>query len=482
MQIKQTHSKGLKRTFDVIFPAKDIEAKINAQLEKIGAKAKVPGFRPGKIPLVILKQRYQTEALSKVLDQCVDESVVKVIKDNELQPCMKPKVDLKSFNDKEDLVFSINMEVLPTIGDIKFDNLSFEKYSVKVPHKTVQQVLENFALRTRETHPLKKRRKTKMGDIVIIDFEGFIKDEPIEGGQGQNHLLELGSGSFVPGFEDQLIDQEKGTRIDVKVTFPKDYHEKHYARKSARFNVHLKDIHEAEPPVVDDKLAKKLGFSSVKEMEEGVKKSISKDYDAQAFISTKRHVLDALAERFIFEAPQSMVDLEFENIWRQFCEEVGIDQSKAANVNAKGKVGSKTFEEITGQTEDILRAEYKIIAERRVRLGLLLAEIGRRNNIKVASQELASAVKAKALEYPGQEKRVFDYYRDNEAALNSLKAPIFENKVIDYILTQVKISEKSITPEDLQKLLLKDEEDAEKQVLSQVKKKKIAGRNKESKE
>ena len=175
MQIKQTHSEGLNRSFEVIFPAKDIEAKINAQLEKIGEKAKVPGFRPGKIPLSILKQRFQTDALSKVLDKCVEESVVKVLKDNDLRPSLRPKVDVKSFNDKEDLVFSIDMEILPTIGDIKYENMSFEKYAVKVPEKTIQQVLENFAVRTRKTHPLKTLRKTKNGDVVIIHFQLFIQ-------------------------------------------------------------------------------------------------------------------------------------------------------------------------------------------------------------------------------------------------------------------------------------------------------------------
>lgn len=468
MQIKQTLSEGLKRSFQITFPAKDIESKVNAQLEKIGQKAKIPGFRPGKVPLPILKQRYHNEAISKTLDACVDVAVKQVVKENDLKPALKPKVEIESFDQGKDLVFNISLEILPTIGEVKFKDLAFEKYVVEVPEKTIKQVLDNFANRTRETRPLAKLRKTKKGDVAIIDFEGFIEDEPIEGGKGQDHALELGSGSFIPGFEDQLIDQEKGARLDVKVTFPKDYHEKHYANKPARFDVHLKDIHELDLAVVDEKLAERLGFETVQEMQEGVKASLAKDYNAQAFISTKRHVLDALAERFTFDVPQNMIEIEFENIWNQLCQELGIDQGNAANANAKGKKGSKTFEEAAGQSEEVLRAEYKLIAERRVRLGLLLAEIGNRNNITVTQQEFVNALTAKAREFPGQEKQVFDFYRSNESAMASIRAPIFENKVVDFILTEAKVSEKSITPEDLEKLLAKDEEDAEKQILAQV--------------
>lgn len=469
MQIKQTLSEGLKRSFQVTFPAKDIESKVNAQLEKIGQKAKIPGFRPGKVPLPILKQRYHNDALSKALDACVDVAVKQVLKENDLRPALKPNVELDTFDQGKDLVFSVNLETLPTIGDINFNDLAFEKYVVEVPEKTINQVLENFASRTRETRPLAKLRKTKKGDVAIIDFEGFIENEPIEGGKGQNHALELGSGSFIPGFEDQLIDQEKGARLDVKVTFPKDYHEKNYASKPAHFDVHLKDIHEVDPAAIDEKLAQKLGFKTVKEMKEGVKESLAKDYNSQAFVSTKRHVLDALAERFTFDVPQNMVDLEFENIWNQLCQELGVDQGNAANANVKGQKGSKTFEEAAGQSEDILRAEYRLIAERRVRLGLLLAEIGTRNKIAVTQSELIAALTARAREFPGQEKQVFEFYRSNESAMASLRAPIFENKVVDYILSQAKVSEKSLTPEELQKLLAKDEEEAEKQILAQVK-------------
>ncbi len=472
MQIKETFSQGLKRKYDIFFPAKDIETKLNARLEDIGKRAKIPGFRPGKVPLPLLKQRYKAEALSEVIEGCVEKGIQQTLKDNNLKPALKPKVNINSIEEGKDLTFTIDMEILPIIGDIKFDNLAFEKYVVTIPPEAISSVLEKLAKQSRKTHPLQKLRKTKKGDIVIIDFEGFIEDNPIEGGSGKDYALELGSGSFIPGFEDQLINQEKGAHVEVKVTFPKDYQETHYANKPSRFNVTITDIHEADSIEIDTALAAKLGFDSLKAMKEWVEKSIANDYAAQTFLNTKRHVLDALAERFPFEVPQNMTDLEFDSIWDQLCRELGVNQTQAANANVKDKIGSKTFEEAAGKSEEELRKEYKMIAERRVRLGILLAEIGTRNNITVTNQELMGALTARAREFPGQENEVFDFYRNNESALATLRAPIFENKVIEFILGQTKVTEKSITPEELEKFLIREEEEAEKKISSEAKKSK----------
>ena len=470
MQITETLSQGLKREFEVTVPAKEIEVKLNTHLVSIGKKVKVPGFRPGKMPLPLLKQRYKSDALSEVLEELVEKGAQQIIKDNKLKLALKPKVNLKSFEEGKDLVFEVNLEILPTIGTIKLDDFSFEKHIVTVPSKAISGVLENLAKRNRKTRPLQKLRKTQKGDIVIIDFEGFIEKEPIEGGASKNHALELGSGTFIPGFEEQLIGQEKGAHVNVKVTFPKEYHEERYANKPARFDVKIIDIHEADPIVIDTALAETLGFESLEAMKEWVEKSISKDYVTQSFLNTKRHVLDALAERFTFEVPQNMVELEFKNIWDQLCRELGIDQSEAANANAENKAGAKSFEEAAGKKEEDLKREYEAIAERRVRLGILLAEIGNRENITVTNQELMNALTVRAREFPGQEKEVFDFYRNNESAMASLKAPLFENKVIEFILGKSKVTEKSITPEELEKLLSFEEKEAEKKISLEAKK------------
>jgi len=470
MQIKETLSQGLKRQYEVVVPAKELKEKITVQLETLGKKVKVPGFRPGKVPLPLLKQRYNNDALSKVLEDCVEKGAQQIIKENNLKPALKPKVDIVSFDEEKDLTFKVNLEILPVINDIKLDKLSFERFVIKVPEKEITDFIERLAKQSRETHPLKTSRKTKRGDIVILDFEGFIDNKPIEGGAGKDHKLELGSNSFIPGFEEQLIGQEKGAELDVKLTFPKEYHATEYANKPARFHVKVTDIHEVHPIIIDAKLAKKIGFETVKEMKEFVEKNISQNYESKSFINTKRQVLDALAERFPFEVPPSMVELEFEGIWKQLCKELGIDESSAANANAEGKVGAKEFKETTGRSEAELRKEYKLIAERRVRLGILLAEIGNRNKITVTQQELLNALNARAREFSGQEKEVFDFYRSNDSAMASLRAPIFENKVIEYILSETKVTEKTITPEDLEKQLILEEEKAEKKLTSDAKK------------
>ena len=482
MQIIETLSQGLKRTFEISFSANDIETKLNARLEAIGKRAKIPGFRPGKVPLPLLKQRYKAEALSEVIEACVEKGVEHAVKENDLKPSLKPKVSLKSFEEGKDLTFNVDMEILPTIGDIKLDDLSFEKHVVTIPPEAISRVLENLARQTRKTRPLKELRKTEKGDIAIIDFEGFIENEPIEGGSGKDHALELGAGTFIPGFEEQLINQEKGSHVDVKVTFPKDYDAADYADKLAHFNVTITDIHEADPIVINDALAKNIGFESLESMNEWVEKSISKDYTAKCFLNTKRHVLDALAERYPFDVPENMTDLEFENIWVQLCQELGIDQGEdeAANTNVKDKVKSKTFEEAAGKSEEQLRKEYQLIAERRVRLGILLAEIGKRHNITVTNQELMNALAAQARSYPGQEQEVYDFYRKNNSAMATLRAPIFENKVIEFILDTAKVTEKPITPEDLEKLLLLEEEEAEKKISSRAEKPKGSSKKKDS--
>ncbi len=464
MQIIETLNQGLKREFDITIPAKDMNSHLVTRLEVIGKRVKIPGFRPGKVPLPLLKQRYQTDALRDVIENCVDKAVKQTVKDHNLKLALKPNVTLTSYEEGKELTFHMDLEVLPVIEEIKLDGFSFEKYVVSIPSEQVSDVLTNLAKRHRESQPLQKPRKSKKGDIVIIDFKGFIGEDSIEGGEGQDYPLELGSNSFIPGFEDQLVGHDKGMQVKVNVTFPKEYHEERYADKPARFDVTIKDIHELPPVAIDAALAEKLGFKSLKDMEAAIQENLSKDYLAQSFLNTKRHVLDALAERFTFEVPQRMIDLEFDNIWSQLLRELGIDQSQAANIDGK------TFKDATGKSEEDLRKDYHVIAERRVRLGILLAEIGNRNKINVSNDELGEALMNRAREFPGQEREVFDFYRNNESALATLRAPLFENKVVDFILDQSKIKEISATPEELEKILLREEEEAEKKISTTPKK------------
>lgn len=458
MNVKNTLSTNLKRDFEVTISAADIEADLLTQLETIGKKAKISGFRPGKIPLPLLKQRYQDSALKEVLEVSVDKAIKKVVKDNDLRPALQPKVTVTSYEEGKDLVLTINIEILPVVGDIDLKGLSFDKYVVTIPSKQLDEALQGIAKQHRTSNSLKKDRKSQKGDVVVIDFKGFIDGTPIAGGEGHDYSLELGSNSFIPGFEDQLIGHDKGAAVEVKVAFPKEYHEANYAGKAAHFDVTIKDIHTLDPADIDEKLAEKVGFESLKAMKEAVEKNFAHEYTAQSFLNTKRQVFDAMAEKFSFEIPEGMIELEFNNIWATLLNELGIDQGKSANKDGK------TFEEATGKSEAELRKDYRVIAERRVRLGIVVAELGNREKISVSQKELMDAVIERARAFPGQEQKVVDFYRNTPSAMDSLRAPIFENKVVEFILEKSKIKEIPVTPEELEKKLLSEEEAAGKRI------------------
>lgn len=471
MLIKNTLTKGLQRHFDVTIEAHDIETDLDRRLESLGKTVKIAGFRPGKIPLFILKQRYKDSAFKDILEGYREQSVKQIVKDIGLQPALKPRVTIKSYEEGKDLVLSVEGEFLPVLGDLTFDDLSLERYVVDVPSSQVDETLENLAKQNPERRPVKKARKTEKGDLVVIDFKGFINEKSIEGGTGVNYSLELGSGAFIPGFEDQLIGHSKGDKVDVNVVFPEDYPQKPYAGKPAHFEVILKDIQELHTPLKDDVFAKRLGVESLKDLKEAIQKNLSGEYERQSFLNVKRQVFDFLSEKIKCESPPTMVALEFRNIWAQLLQEAGISEDQSANKNGP------TFKEATGKTEEELRQDYQMLAERRVRLGIIIGEIANRENIRVSQQELMQAVMAKAREFPGQEKKFIDFYRDTPSALETLRAPLFEDKVVEFILTRCKVKDISTTPEKLQKILLKEEEEAEKRISSSAKKKKKGGRD-----
>lgn len=459
MKIKETLNKGLKREYELVIPADFIETKLNARLQKLGKKAKVPGFRPGKVPLEMLKQQYGMEVLGEVLETTVDDGIKKIVQDNKLQPSLRPEIDAKKqYEEGKDLEVTVKMEVLPEVQEVKLDGMKIEKLTPKVDQKKVDQAIDDLAKRHRDTKPIEKARKTKKGDIAIIDFEGWVGKKAIEGGKGENHPLELGSNEFIPGFEEQLIGKDKGEKVEVKLTFPADYGQPDLAGQDARFEVTIKDIHEAEKPKIDDGLAKKMGFEDLKSCREAIEGFITREDKDLAFMHTKRSVLDSLEEKCKLEVPENMVKAEYDSIWHQMLHEAGIGhECSAASANGN-KVEGKTFKDATGKTEAELKKEYEAIAQRRVRLGLLLADIGKRNEITVAEGEITQALIAEARRYPGQEKEVIDYYRNNNNALASLRAPIFEDKVVEFILSKAKVTEKEVTHDQLKDLLEADDE------------------------
>lgn len=453
MQIKETLSKGLKREYNLVIPADYIEKKVELKLTQLGKRAKIAGFRPGKIPMPMLKQRYGMEVLGEALEQAVEDGIETIVKKHDLKPALRPEIDAsEKYQEGKDLTVTVKMECLPEVAEIKLDDMKFEKLEPKVDPKKIDEAILQAGKSHRETKPLAKARKTKAGDIAIIDFDGKVGDEAITGGSATDHPLELGSNTFIPGFEDQLIGHDKGAHVEVKVTFPKEYGESKLAGQEARFQVTIKDIHEPQALEINEDLAKKLGFEGLDKCREAVKGFLSRDDHAMAFMHTKRCVLDALASKCTFEVPGKMIEAEFESIWKQMLREAGLDGADAANKNAK-----KSFEESTGSKEEDLRKEYLGIAERRVRLGLVLADIGQRNKVSVSDHEMTNALIAEARRYPGQEKDVIEYYRKNSQAMAALRAPLFEDKVIEYILSQAKVTTKEVTSEELLKIMSEDD-------------------------
>jgi len=438
MQVKEIKSEGLKHELEVVVPANDIAKHVETKLLEVGKTVKIQGFRPGKVPMAILKQRYGKAVLGEVLETAVNDATSKVIEDKKLRPAMQPKIEVQEFDEGKDLKYKMEVEVLPDFKVMDIKGLKIEKLVAKVDKKEIDEALKRITAQHKGSKKISGDRATKKGDIVVMDFDGRTKDDDVhhDGMKAEGHKLELGSNSFIPGFEDQLVGQKAGDKIEVKVEFPKEYGAADLAGRDAIFDVTIHEIHEQTDAVVDDEFAKTLGFDDEKGLRDAVKHQLDSDYGNQTRLKMKRQLLDTMDEKHTFDVPEGMVEQELEGITNQ------IEQERAANPEA---------EEISDEE----REELEVIAERRVRLGLVIAEIGQQNQITVNDQELQRAVIGEAQKYPGQEKEVFDFYQKNKNALEGLRAPLFEDKVVDLIFDKADITEKEVSVEEL----LKDDED-----------------------
>ncbi len=445
MQVTETSAEGLKREFKVVVAAADIDAKVDQKLTEVGKEVRIPGFRPGKVPHAILKQRFGKSVLGEVLEQTVAESANEAITEKDLRPAMQPKIEIDKFEDGEDLEYTMSLEILPEfeINDLK--SIELTKYKVPVEDKEIEDALGRLAAGRQETEEAPKDHAAAEGDVVVIDFEGKIDGEAFQGGAAEGHHLQLGSNTFIPGFEDQLVGLKAGDAKDVKITFPADYGAEHLAGKDAVFAVTVKEVRRAKPAEIDDALAKSFGLDDLAALKTAVRDDIENNYNAMARTRLKRELLDALAEGHDFELPPGMVDTEFEAIWQQFEER---------------KKRGELDEDEKDKSDDDLKAEYRTIAERRVRLGLILSEIGSSNEIQVGQDEISRAIVGEAQRYPGREREVMEFYQKNQQARESLRAPLYEDKVIDFILELVKTTEKEITVDEL--LAVPEDEGEEK--------------------
>jgi trigger factor len=437
MQVTQTHEEGLKREFKVVISATDIKAKMDTRLQEIGQTVRLPGFRPGKVPMPILKKRYGPSVMGEVLERAVTDSSNQAMMERGLRPALQPKIDIKSFAENADLEYTLAVEVLPEIQPANFGDMKLDRMKVDVPDAEIDKALNRIAEQHERSEKIAEDRGSQSGDIVIIDFVGSIDGKEFQGGSATDFRLKLGSGQFIPGFEDQLTGTKAGEKRDVNVTFPENYGSKDLAGKPATFAVTVKEIHKPVAATLDDALAKQMGLDDLETLRKAVRDQLGRDYARVVRARLKRQLLDRLAEAHQFTVPQGMVDLEFDAIWK--------------NVEEERKQGPLSDPALAGKSEDELKVEFRRIAERRVRLGLLLSEVGRLNNIQVSQEEVNRALVEQARRFPGQERQVIEYYRNNPDALAQLRAPLFEDKVIDFITEMASVTDKPATIEELMK-------------------------------
>lgn len=442
MQVKELKAEGLKVELEVKVPANDIKKQQEVRLKEVGKTAKVPGFRPGKIPMKMLEQKYGRAVMGEVLDIVVNDATAKALKEKNIRPAMQPKIEVTEFDEGKDLTFKVELEKLPTVEVMDLKGLKLTRPVAKVDAKQIDETLERIAQNNRSTKKVEEDRATKKGDIAVITFHGRTKDDGVmhEGMHAHGVELELGSGRFIPGFEDQLVGKKAGETVEVNVTFPENYGATELAGREAIFDTVIESIMEAAPGEVNDEFAKRLGMEDVAALRGAVEQQMNAEYEGHSRMKLKRQLLDILDEKHEFEIPEGMVDAEYKGILQQ------IENERRANPEENGD-----------SLSDDEKEELRLIAERRVRLGLVLSEIGNANKVTVNDKELQRAVIAEAQKFPGQEKLVFEYYQKNRSALEMLRAPIFEEKVVDLIFKDASITDKEVSIEEL----VKEEEDIE---------------------
>jgi trigger factor len=379
--------------------------------------------------------------MGEVLESAVNDSSNEAMREHKLRPALQPKIEITSFNEGKDLEYKLAVEVLPEFQPMNFAELKLERLRPDIPDSDIDQALERIAKQQRKSEPVE--RAAEKGDIAVIDFVGSIDGTEFPGGSATNQQLELGSNQFIPGFEDQLVGAKAGEQRTINVTFPADYGASDLAGKAASFAVTVKEVRAIQPQPIDDSLAEAVGMENLPALRDAVRQQIERDYGGLAYQRLKRVLLDALAERHHFPVPQGMVDIELDSIWKQF--EAERERAKQQGIS----------DPEAGKSDEEIKAEYRAIAERRVRLGLLLSEVGRSNNIQVAQEEINRALMEEARRFPGHEREVIEFYRKQPGAIDNLRAPIFENKVIDYILEIADVTERTVPVSEL----IKDEEE-----------------------
>jgi trigger factor len=444
MQVTETLSEGLKREYKVVVPASELDAKVNARLDELKDRVRINGFRPGKVPVTHLKRMYGRSAMAEVIEATVRDTNNQIVSEHGYKLAADPKVTLPTeegaidqlIAGKSDLNYTMALEIVPpiTLGDFK--SIKLTRLAADVTDAEVEQGITRILDQNKPYMVRPEGETAAKDDRVTISFAGTIDGKPFEGGSGDDAVVLIGSNTFIPGFEDQLIGISAGETRTLKVTFPARYMKEDLAGKAAEFVVTAKSIEAPGKVTADDDFAKSLGLESLAKLRDAVKDSISREHAGMSRQKLKRALLDELDKLHKFEPPPTLVEEEFDRVWKSVLSELETER--------------KTFAD-EGTTEEKAKVEYRAIAERRVRLGLVLAEIGEKNNITVTEDELSRAVMERARQFAGQEQRVWDYYRQNPQAVAALRAPIFEEKVVDFLVELAGVTDSKVSRDELYK-------------------------------
>jgi trigger factor len=493
MQVTEVKTEGLEREFRVAVPAAEIEQRITSRLKELARTIRMPGFRPGKAPVSLLRSRYGPSVLSEALEQTLSESSRTVLSDRGLRAAGRPKIEIVTAGDGTDLEYTLAVELLPEIEPIDYGKIALERLVAEPAQDDIDTALERLAENFKSSRPLEEERAALPGDVVVIDYVGRVGGEEFEGGKAEGYELELGANHFVPGFEDQLVGVRPGETREVVITFPEQFPAPELAGKEAVFTVTVGEIRESVPSPIDDSLAVKLGLESLDDLREQIKASRVRDLGSVSRMRLKRQLLDALSGMYTFEVPKGMLEREFDSIARQLEAERGKPEPEPdqhdhghehehehdhghehEHEHDHGHEHEHEHEHEHDHGHDHGHeehdhehdheqkpslahlsekeiAEYRSIAERRVRLGLVLAEVGRLNNLQVTQEELNRAMMAEARRYPGQERKVLDYFKEHPEAAEGLAGPILEEKVVDFILEMGTVTERRVSTEELLK-------------------------------
>ena len=443
MQTVETLNQGLKRAYRITIPARDIDARVDQELKKVAPQVRMPGFRPGKVPANLIRKMHGASLQAQALQEAVQDGVQQLLNEQQIRPAMQPAVALEEGGDQgKDAVVTVEVEALPDVPEAKIDGLKIERLTVEADDEAIDQAVMRLAEGQKSFDPAPAKHEARKGDLVIMDFEGRVDGELFEGGKGEGLSVELGSGRLIPGFEDQLVGARANQQLTISVTFPADYNVDYLKGRAATFDVLVNEVQVPRPMKADDEFAKSMGLEGIGQLRDLLKAQVEQEHEGLTRTHMKRQLLDQLAAAHDFPVPETMVEAEFDQIWQQLEHEASHEEDPVA---ARAEMEKE-------------RDDYRAIAERRVRLGLLLSEIGQKNGVQISQQEMNQLIMQAAQQYKPEDRQRFAEYINNEPmAAAQLRAPLFEDKVVDHLFASAAISERKVSRAELEAAIESEE-------------------------